>query len=171
MGVELRFLGWDAPATVKITEFLLPQQLSDPVDLAKDLIVVPTRQAGRRLREALALLCASRETALFPPRVVTPTFFLYPEGASANVASPMEATAVWADILTKADLRQYEGLFPARIPSQDFGWAIRTGDMIQRLRDTLADGGYLIADVHREFGSLLEEKDRWQDLAHLEAAY
>ena len=54
MPVERYFLGWDAPVTAKVREFLLPQQLSGPVDLGKDLIVVPTRQAGRRLREALA---------------------------------------------------------------------------------------------------------------------
>ena len=79
MSVELRFLGWDAPATTKVREFLLPQELTGPVDLARDLIVVPTRQAGRRLREALALHCASQKTALLSLRVVTPAFFLRPE--------------------------------------------------------------------------------------------
>ena len=54
MPVERYFLGWDAPVTAKVREFLLPLQLSGPVDLGKDLIVVPTRQAGRRLREVLA---------------------------------------------------------------------------------------------------------------------
>ena len=46
MPVERYFLDWDAPVTAKVREFLLPQQLSGPVDLGKDLIVVPTRQAG-----------------------------------------------------------------------------------------------------------------------------
>jgi ATP-dependent helicase/nuclease subunit B len=171
MSIELRFLGWDAPATVKVREFLLPQEPSSLVDLAKDLIVVPTRQAGRRLREALALHCASQKTALLSLRVVTPAFFLRPEDESGTVAAPLEVAAVWADVLMKADLTRYGGLFPARAPSQDFVWALRTGEMIEGLRNTLADGGYRIADVYRDFGSLLEEKERWQDLADLETTY
>ena len=171
MSVELRLLGWDAPATVKVREFLLPQELTGPVDLAKDLIVVPTRQAGRRLREALALHCASQKTALLSLRVVTPAFFLRPEDESGTVAAPLEVAAVWADVLMKADLSRYGGLFPASAPFQDFVWALRTGEMIEGLRDTLADGGYRIADVSRDFGSLLEEKERWHDLADLESMY
>jgi ATP-dependent helicase/nuclease subunit B len=171
MSAELRFLGWDAPATSKLREFLLPQELSGPVDLAKDLIVVPTRQAGRRLREALALHCSSQKTALLSLRVVTPAFFLRPEDEAGTVAAPLEVAAVWADVLMKADLSRYAGLFPASAPSQDFVWALRTGEMIEGLRDTLADGGFRIADVYREFGSLLEEKERWHDLADLESMY
>ena len=171
MSVELRFLGWDAPATTKVREFLLPQQLSGPVDLAKDLIVVPTRQAGRRLRESLALHCASQKTALLSLRVVTPAFFLRPDDGADTVAAPLEVVAVWADILMKADLSQHSGLFPARAPSQDFIWALRTSEMIEGLRDTLADGRYRIADVYKDFGSLLEEEERWHDLADMESMY
>ena len=171
MSVELRFLGWDAPATTKVREFLLPQELTGPVDLARDLIVVPTRQAGRRLREALALHCSSQKTALLSLRVVTPAFFLRPEDEAGTVAAPLEVAAVWADVLMKADLGRYGGLFPARAPSQDFLWALRTGEMIEGLRNTLADGGYRIADVYRDFGAVLEEKERWHDLAELETAY
>jgi len=171
MSVELRFLGWDAPATTKVRDFLLPQELSGPVDLARDLIVVPTRQAGRRLREALALRCASQKTALLSLRVVTPAFFLRPEDEAGTVAAPLEVAAVWADVLMKADISRYGGLFPARASSQDFVWALRTGEMIEGLRDTLVDGGYRIGDVYRELGSLLEEKERWHDLADLEMAY
>ena len=132
---------------------------------------MPTRQAGRRLREALALHCASRKTALLSLRVVTPAFFLRPEDEAGTVAAPVEVAAVWADVLMKVDLGRYGGLFPARAPSQDFLWALRTGEMIEGLRNTLADGGYRIADVYRDFGAVLEEKERWHDLAELETAY
>jgi ATP-dependent helicase/nuclease subunit B len=171
MSVERRFLGWDAPATTKVREFLLPQELTGPVDLSRDLIVVPTRQAGRRLREALALHCSSRKTALLSLRVVTPAFFLLPEDEAGAVAAPVEVAAAWADVLMKADLGRYDGLFPARGPSRDFLWALRTGEMIEGLRSTLADGGYSIAGIYRDFGAVLEEKERWHDLAALETAY
>lgn len=171
MAVERVFLGWDRPAVVKVREYLLPQELYGPVDLARDLIVVPTTQAGRRLREVLALHCASRKTALLSPRVATPKFFLYAEDESGKMASPLETVAVWTDVLTKVDLSHYSGLYPARTPSPDFTWALHTGEMIQTLRETLADGGYRITDVNRDFGHQLEEKDRWEDLANLETAY
>ena len=171
MPVTRHFTGWDAPATTKVREFLLPAPPHGPVDLAKELIVVPTRQAGRRLRESLATHCASHKTALLSPRVVTPTFFLHPEDGSGTIASPLEMTAVWVALLMKADLSQYSGLFPVRIPSQDFTWALHTAELIQRLRDTLADGGYLVNHVCRDHGSLLAEPERWQDLAALETAF
>ncbi len=171
MRVELRFLGWDAPATAKVREFLLPQESAGPIDLSRDLIVVPTNQAGRRLREALALHCSSRKTALLSLRVVTPAYFLQPEDEVGTVAAPLEVAAAWADVLMKADLGCYGGLFPARAPSQDFLWALRTGEMIEGLRSTLVDGGYSIAGVYRDFSGILEEKERWHDLAELETAY
>jgi len=171
MAVERHFLGWDGPVTEKVRQFLLPSQLSGPVDLESHLIVLPTRQAGRRLREALAMHCAGQNTALLSPRVVTPAFFLHSEHAPARVANQAEATAVWIDVLMKADLSRYSAFFPARTPDQSFTWAMHTGGLLQRLRDTLADGGHRIADICAGYCSILEEQDRWEDMARLEAAY
>ncbi len=171
MPIERHFLGWNAPITTKVREFLLPEQLFGPVDLGKDLIIVPTRQAGRRLRESLAFHCAERKTALLSPRVVTPAYFLRPGEEMTNVANATEVSAVWANALMNADLAQLKGIFPVRTPDQDFPWALHMGEIIQRLRDTLADGGYRIADIPRDFSEILEELDRWQDLAKLEMAY
>ncbi len=171
MSQERHFLGWDAPATVKLREFLLPPELSGPVELARDLIVVPTQQAGRRLREALATHCSSQKTALLSLRVVTPAFFLQPNDKSGTMAEPLEVAAVWAHVLMKANLSRYGGLFPSRTPSQDFTWALHTGEMIEGLRGTLADGGYSIAAVYNELKDILEERERWRDLAELESMY
>jgi ATP-dependent helicase/nuclease subunit B len=171
MPAERHFLGWDAPVTAKVRDSLLPPALSGPVDLEKDLIIVPTAQAGRRLRETLALYCAERNTALLSPQVVEPIFFLRAADESTNVANQTEVAATWADVLMKTDISQYAGLFPARIPHQDFTWATHTAEMVQRLRDTLADGGRRITEVYQDFGSVLEEQDRWHDLAELETIY
>jgi len=171
MPVERHFLGWDAPVTTKVQQFLLPSQLSGPVDLENQLIVVPTRQAGRRLREALAMHCAEQNTALLSPRVVTPTFFLHSEHESGKMANQTEVTAVWIDVLMRADLSQYSEFFPARTAEQSFTWAMHTGGLLQRLRDTLVDGGHRIADIYDSFGNILEEQERWEDMAKLEAAY
>ncbi len=171
MAVELHFLGWDAPVTTKVQQFLLPSQLQGPVDLEKQLIVVPTRQAGRRLREALALHAAEQNTALLSPRVVTPAFFLHSEHEPERVANQTEVTAVWIDVLLKADLGQYSQFFPGPESDQSFTWAMHTGDLLQRLRETLTDGAQRIADVLASFGSILEEQERWDDMARLENAY
>lgn len=171
MAVERHFLGWDAPVTTKVQQFLLPSHLSGHIELENQLIVVPTRQAGRRLREALAVHCAEQSTALLSPHVVTPTFFLHPEHESAKVANQTEVTAVWIDVLMRADLSQYSRFFPARTAEQSFTWAMYTGGLAQQLRNTLADGGQHIADVFSEFGNILEEQERWEDMTRLEAAY
>jgi ATP-dependent helicase/nuclease subunit B len=171
MPVERVFLGWDAPVTVKVRGFLLPPQLPGLIDLGNELIVVPTRQAGRRLRETLALHCAKQNAALLSPHVVTPTFFLFSENESTNVANQTEVAAVWADVFLRADLSEYSNFFPTRTQEQNFTWAMHTGGMMQKLRETLVDGGYRIADVYRDFGNILEEIERWQDMAKLEAAY
>jgi len=171
MAAERYFLGWDAPVTTKMQQFLLPSELSGPVDLENQLIVVPTRQAGRRLREALAMHCAEQNTALLSPRVVTPAFFLYSEHESAKAANQTEMTAVWIDVLMNADLSQYSEFFPTRTANQSFTWAMHTGGLLQRLRDTLADGGQRIADVYDRFGNILEEQERWADMARLETTY
>ncbi|MFU8797061.1 MAG: hypothetical protein ACNA7X_07255, partial [Dehalococcoidia bacterium] len=171
MTVERHFLGWDGPVTERVRQFLLPSQLSGPVDLESHLIVAPTRQAGRRLREALAMHCAGQNTALLSPRVVTPAFFLHSEHAPGRVANQAETTAVLIDVLMKADLSQYSAFFPTRAPEQSFTWAMHTGGLLQRLRDTLADGGHRIADIYARHSSILEEQERWENMARLEAAY
>ncbi|MCD6567128.1 MAG: PD-(D/E)XK nuclease family protein [Dehalococcoidia bacterium] len=171
MSLERRFIGWDAPILAKVQEFLLPQRLTGPLNLEKEIIVVPTQRAGRRLREALAASCAGQHTALLSPRVVTPTFFFYPGDEATGLATPTEVVAAWADVLLRADLSAYGGLFPACDQEQNFLWATRTGEMIQRLRDALAEGGYSITSVLRSFEDVLEETERWRDLASLETTY
>ena len=171
MPVERHFLGWNAPVTAKVREFLLPSQFSAPIDLGKELIIVPTLQAGRRLRETLALYCTEQNTALLSPLVVTPTFLLRSDNEPANIASQIEMAAVWANILMNLDISNYKGLFPSQTPKRDFTWAIHTGEMIQQLRETLLEGGYLITDVYQKFGEIIEESERWQNLSDLETAY
>jgi ATP-dependent helicase/nuclease subunit B len=172
MTVERRFLGWDAPVAAKVRDFLVRVECTELPDLSRYLIVVPTRQADRRLREALAVHCASMSTAVLSLNVRTPPDLVKPKKGAPGVAEPnLEVAAVWTDVLMKADLGRYDGLLPAGAPSQDFLWALRTGEMIEGLRSTLADGGYRIADVYHDSGDLLEEKERWHDLAELETAY
>lgn len=169
MPIERVFLGWDAPITTKVREYLLPKILTGPVDLGHQLIIVPTRQAGRRLREALALHCASQNTALLSPIVRTPSFLL--EADNKNIATPTQIAAVWAGVLMKTGLDSCSSLFSAPVSNIDFSWGVNTGMLLQSLRETLAEGGCSINDVYTKLGEALEEQERWQQMATLEAAY
>ena len=169
------FLGWDAPVVDKVRDWLVehvPSAPDEPLDLGDVLVVVPTAQAGRRLREALALHCDERGTALLAARAVTPAFFLRNgDDASGSEATPALTKAIWARLLMEIDLGQYPALFPAEVPNRDYGWALHTSDMFQRLRHSLADAGLRMRDVAGVAGGDLEETDRWTDMGRLEDVY
>jgi ATP-dependent helicase/nuclease subunit B len=133
------------------------------------MVVVPTRQAGRRLREALARTCAEAGTALLSPQVVTPPYFLRPETPDPRIATPSLIKAVWTSVLIEADSSRYAALLGPAPDRKDFNWGLQTGEMIQRLRGTLADGGYLLRDVAERDD--LEEPERWHNLAELEDSF
>ncbi|MBN1558116.1 MAG: hypothetical protein JW951_08220, partial [Lentisphaerae bacterium] len=171
MSVTRHFLGRREPTAATVARFLLPDSPDGSVDLGNRLVIVPTRQAGRRLREALARACADRGGALLSPRVVTPAVLLADDTARPRPAPPAVVKAVWARTLAAADLERCTGLFPHGAPARDFAWALRTGDMLQDLRRTLAEGGYSMAAVTEQHRADLEEPERWRDLAALETRY
>ncbi len=174
MVIERYFPGWDAPLTRKVTDYLLPsgtRETQKPLDLAGNLIVVPTRQAGRKLGEKLALCAVEQDSALLSPRIVTPSYFLHQENGPLATATLSEVKAIWAEVLVQADLNRYPALFPGRLPDQDYSWALSFGESLQNLRNQLADAELTIGNVAIDFDSILEETERWQDLARLETSY
>lgn len=145
-----------------------------PVDFHDTLIVVPTLQAGRRLREVLALRCHDRQSVLLSATIVTPHYFFSRYQPGMEVANPILTRAAWTEVLEKADLLQFSVFFPQpqRLAGIDrFQWALATGEIIERLRQELADGGYGIPDVISKHEKDLQELDRWKDLAGLEKLY
>lgn len=171
-GIRRHLLGWDEPLCRKVCGFLFPQGVPASPDFESTLIVVPTRQAGRRLREAIALCCAhsDRNTPVLGLRVMPPTFFLHAPGPVPE-ASPSLVKTLWTRVLLRAEPADLTGLFPTGIPSRDTVWAVRVGESIQSLRESLAEGGCSIDDALARHGEKIEEIDRWRDLARLEAAY
>jgi len=139
--------------------------------MSRQPVVVPTRQAGRRLTDSLAFACADRKTALFAPRVSTPSSFLRTVGRPQRLATPTEAAATWVDVLLQTDPHSLPALFPSAPPTADFAWALPVATMLENLRKTLADGGYSMRDIPEQFGDRLEERQRWEDLATLETRY
>ncbi len=171
VSVERHFLGWDEPLTARICDFLLPKKIAGPVDLSGQLIVVPTSHAGRRLREALALRCARHNTGLIAAQIVTPGFLVRSHAANEREADPTTIKAVWDKVLLNGDMSNLRGLFPTGIPDRDSALVMNTGEMIQKLRLTLAESALTISDVLAAHGTDLEEQERWRDMAKLETDY
>lgn len=169
MAVQRHFLGWDAPVLHKVRDYLVPEPPLGPVDLRNTLVLVPTQQAGRRLRMALTLLCATNGTYLLAPALRTPSHLLSGGNHSSSaVASPMDVAANWTRVFLDVEPTQYPGLFPTPVPTRDFRWALRTGRMLESLRQTLAEHGLSIRSTVDRFGNAIEELDRWTDMARLE---
>ncbi len=169
---SIHFIDWNRPVTDKICHFLLHAEPgSGPIDLEDTLIVVPTRQAGRRLRQALARRCAESGRSLLSAQTVTPKHFLQSKTEQPTEASALLIESTWAHILMKIDLADHRGFFPAQQFRRDFSWAMHTGRIIQELRRTLSDSGYTIANIPDLAGDDLAEPERWLDLQLLEQAY
>jgi ATP-dependent helicase/nuclease subunit B len=175
MGITRRFLGWDRPVLDLVADELLASAPETVLDLSHLLVVVPTRNAGRRLRETLAHLAHLRDRAIAPPQVVPPDFLFSlisdPDPSAGHLASPQEALLGWISTLRECDLEEFRALFPVPPAQQDFSWALATARGLTDLRQTLGEAGLAIADVVTLLAGDLEEEDRWQELARLERRF
>ena len=87
--VERVFLGWDRPFLTRATDWLLEQ--CDP--LPSLLVMVPTTQSGRRLRESLT----ERMGALLAPAIMTPGSLL--KTTDPEVAADWMEHVAWVETL------------------------------------------------------------------------
>jgi len=166
--VRRHFLSWDRAWLPQAVAWLARDWPGEgPLDLARLLVVVPTRQAGRRLREALAEHAAARDQAVFPPRVVTPER-LVTQGLPANTATRLESLLAWCEVVRAADIEQFRAVMPRDPPARDFAWALRWAGELMRLQTTLAEGGLGLADVESRAGEDCPEVERWRQLGELE---
>lgn len=165
-------IDWAGPVLDGVTDWLLQEtDGSEVLDLSSTCVITPTRQSGRRLREALALRAAERDSALIPPMVREPATLWESNHSGRPVAGPLLSLAVWCRVLLDVDPKEYRGLFPAPPPGRDVAWAAHVGELMTRVRSQLVEGGFLIRDVLATHGADLEEPERWQDLERLEALY
>jgi ATP-dependent helicase/nuclease subunit B len=162
------FLPWDRPLLPQAVACLAGEWVGpEPLDLSRTLVVVPTRQSGRRLREALAEFAANRRSGVFAPRVLTPEALIAPQ-MEAGVASRLDVLLSWADVLRAAALDDFRDVFPVDPPDRSFGWAIRLAEQLSRLQATLRENALRITDVVAKAGADFPEHARWEQLAELE---
>ncbi len=141
-------------------------------------VVVPTREAGRRLRVALARRFESCG-GVVPPRIGTPGRLLVPADPGPRpTASAAECRAALAKVLLELAPCECAALVPAAArPDADgadpFAWALREAAALGRVQDRLAQAALLCADVPARLADYgldtpPEELARWRDLALLE---
>lgn len=164
------FLSWERPLLPQAVEWLAKGwQGEGPLDLSAVLVLVPTRQAGRRLREALALHAATRDQAVFPPRVQLPeTLLEISFEAVGNLASRLECQLAWAEVLRAVPLDAYRAVLPIDPPARSAEWALALAAELMRLQRRLAEGGLAMTSVPDRVGPDFPEAERWRQLGRLE---
>lgn len=159
MNPETIFLGWDQPCVKLVAAWLC----SAPERLRRRLVVVPTRESGRRLRELLAEgSLKSGRGAVLGPWVATPDDFFRPDTTMPDSLR----WAGWLKVLRETSDAEVEHLFPNGINHGSDLWCVGVGRQIEQARDQLAsaDLGFSVVKTHLE-----TEADRWAELASLEA--
>jgi len=166
------FLGWDRPVLHAAGEVMVHGWTRGLLDLSGLMVVVPTRHSGRRLREHLAQLAAERDSAVVPPRVLTPEALLADARSEGRAADRFEALAVWADLLRRVDFDLFPDLFPVAPANPDFRWALATAEKFYGLQATLGEAGLDVLRIAGGGGEAeLEEPERWAQLAELEKEF
>ncbi len=159
---ERIFLGYDAP----FLPLLVEQLLNDRESLAQSLVIVPTGQSGRILRESLA----AAATAILAPAVTTPGALLHIEDTS--VAPPWIEKIAWTEALTSISAEAWENyaaLFPVPPDTGDGNpdWAVSLAAEITVLRATLQEHRHNLFSASK-FLAATPEADRWENLSRLE---
>jgi ATP-dependent helicase/nuclease subunit B len=159
---ERIFLGYDSPFLPLLVERLL----ADRESLAESLVIVPTGQSGRILREHLA----AAVTAILAPAVTTPGALLHIEDPS--VAPPWIEKIAWTEALTSipaGDWENYADLFPVPPDTGDGNpdWAVSLAAEITALRATLQEHRHNLFSASKFLAST-PEAGRWENLARLE---
>ena len=168
---NLTILPWDRPLLERAVAHFAAGWTGGALDLSDWLIVVPTRQAGRRLREALAVHAAAKGGAVLAPRVVAPEEVLdLAEARVVQAATRAQGILAWVEVLRTAELERFRAVFPLDPPKRSFAWALQLAEELVRLQATLAEGGLRFVDVPERAGAACAERERWAQLGELERA-
>ena len=158
MSRQLTFLGWDKPWSDLFSDWLA----QDPDLLRHRLVVVPTRESGRRLRELLVTKVAAHgRGAILGPRVATPDDFFRPDQPLPDAIR----WAGWLEVLRQTGDGKVASLFPGGLERHDDAWRLAVVQQIEKARELLISGNVRFTEVA---GLIPEDGNRWQELAQLE---
>jgi len=174
VGITRQFLDWsESFVQLAIDHLTRDWNTREPIDLSGTLLVVPTRNAGRRLREALAIRAAEHDTVVFPPIVTTPDYLISPDRLAAGtldlpVADSQMTHWIWAALLLKLPLGKFRRAFPVDPVERSLRWACKTADDLLQVRRLLVESGHDFASASKTLSAADMEPPRWKELARIE---
>ncbi|QIF02828.1 PD-(D/E)XK nuclease family protein [Roseimicrobium sp. ORNL1] len=169
----LHFWNWDRPVLEHAVEELTAGWKAGALDLGDAIIVCPTAEAVRRLRQALAEAAAKRDSAVMAPHVWHPASALNPlpdQQHSHAIAPVLQERMAWSEVLMRARVEEMEALFPSLPESRDLGWASAVAETLRKTRHALGAGGHTMESAAEELSGM-DSAERWQHLVTLEQDY
>lgn len=173
MNVTRTFLGWHQPPLIAAAAALCEShRRNGAFNLTNAIAVVPGAMAGRILLERLVFYADEHRTALFPPRIITPSQLpecLYTQ--RRPFASPLVQQLAWSYSLRQH--KQLERHFPQR-PSEDdaLGW-LELGQQVADQFGSLVSEGKDFGDVFQAVSrqKTLGDQRRWKFLMEVQSTY
>ncbi len=159
-------LNWNAPLLPAVTAGLLKRAQDEGRDLSHLLVLVPTRQSGRRLHQSLT----QARPDLKLPTIRTPDAFLseaLPEPAPAGERAVL---AAWFASLKGLNFADYPAVFP-KAPPTSTAWLLSMAQSLLQLRRELGEAGLTIEAAAQKAAEAEMETERWRQLTRLEQHY
>jgi ATP-dependent helicase/nuclease subunit B len=169
MKPDLQCWGWDDPVLTKAVKMLLSRRKQTALDLSETLIIVPTAETARRLKEALARALAPSGAAMIP-HIWPPSRALVTAQDRLLASTTEETLLVWAKVMSDLPIGDYPELFPKPPLHRSWPWAVEMGRAMADLLVELGAGGLGFAEVAVQSESD-QDRDRWLELARLERLY
>ena len=163
MSIRRFFLGWDQPLVELANNFLInypSKKLSD-----KTLIIVPSKQAARKLKNIYQKNSKSENCPIFGTPETALNFF---QNDSERAPTQTEKSLAWALTLKNIKLKELRNIFPIPPPGRSMNWALRTSNAFISLKNSLSEGGLNISDINKTEESNFVDLSRWQELELLE---
>ena len=133
-------------------------------------ILAPTRQSGRRLREALTVAWRKRGgTALLGLQVAPPSV-VFQQKLPEQVAHEFDSLSAWSTVIQHRDPATLPALLPQATEPLTPALAHSYGRRLQQLREQLFDAGLDLNSVSTS-PALVMDQSRWKEIASLEEAY
>lgn len=167
---QLHFWDWNRPVLQHGVAELTRGWTGGELNLADRLMLVPTAEAGRRLREALAIAVAERDGAVVAPWVWHPEIALTWTEGRRHGASAVEEQMAWRAVMSAVKPKEFPALFPIMPERPDAAWISGTADMLGGLARTLGAAGHTMDSVARALDGTGEHA-RWMNLAVLEQRF
>lgn len=169
MAVTKVFLSWNGDLLSQAVQYLLARRPGSPTDLSDVLVLVPTVEAGRRLRCRLALEGSGGGGAVLTGKVMTPAAFLSSMVRGRCETPELQQLSAWLRAVLEARDAGNRVLFPE---DMDRVAEIATARRFLDLEKELASAGKSFSEIAGLLGRGDEafpppEAERWSSLAGL----